>query len=506
MPDPLWPNVRPGDPSTAITAAQYNARNAEIERRARLVVGGGLRLSDGSGGRALGLDRPAAFWARLYGDETPYGFAEVASNPDGTVAPMEGGFQGFAPEGGPVAHEVNGVANLDQMVGWLVPDSQGDWRFQHLAAGAGGGPRPPCTHPVTVTVTQACRGNLEGIAVVIRSRATNAVAASGTTGADGTADFLIGPGAYKVEVDYEGYSGAAPTFTSMGGDRIFVDGTCRNGLFFGLQTFVHVAYPTTSFRVRANGCDGPLPGTLVTLYWGIGTSRIEVGAGTTGDDGWADLELDRGIPRFAALVARFEYPGDMFGVLEREFVLDGVAIACEIGGTLPVKFPYGCCGRGSRIGGLPLPPELHATVGGHAVTLRRDFEGATSGPWRGVFTASVPGRDYNLVTHPDGTIDRQPFCGMPYPAPVEDLVEVAFLVEWQCGGLTVIYAACSASTLAPGRAIRSTWEELRDYWLKSPGYTRVLQSDFEHYTGDPLVYEGTISGAPYFNGPWVVTE
>lgn len=121
-------DVRPGDPSTRLTAAEYNAAADAVRRALALRVVPPLTLR----GRTLGLERGEGFWATLSGASSPYSFAEATDTPTvGTWAAM--------PRSGTAnAYEANGVAGLGGKRAFLRPGAPGDYRFQWVASGSGG--------------------------------------------------------------------------------------------------------------------------------------------------------------------------------------------------------------------------------------------------------------------------------------------------------------------------------------------------------------------------------
>lgn len=127
-------DVRPGDPSTRLTAAGYNEAADAIRRALALRVVPPLTLR----GRTLCLERGEGFWATLSGASSPYSFAEAADTPTvGTWAAM--------PRAGTAnAYEANGVAGLDGKRVLLRPGAPGDYRFQWVASGSGGDPPGGC--------------------------------------------------------------------------------------------------------------------------------------------------------------------------------------------------------------------------------------------------------------------------------------------------------------------------------------------------------------------------
>lgn len=96
--------------------------------------------------RTLALSLPEGFWAELSGASSPYSWAEKQGDTGGTWA-------AGVRSGATNAYEVNGVGGLGGKTVWLGPGWPGDYRFQWVANGAGGGPGdgvglPGCACPI----------------------------------------------------------------------------------------------------------------------------------------------------------------------------------------------------------------------------------------------------------------------------------------------------------------------------------------------------------------------
>lgn len=182
---PLRPgDVRPGDPSTKLTADEYNRAVAAVRGALGLSVAPPLTLR----GRTLGLERRDPFWATLSGSGSPYSFVEAADTPTvGTWAAM--------PRAGTTnAYEANGVSGLAGKRVLLRPGAAGDYRFQWVADGSGGSGPPSgcgCSPPSVVHWTRQLTNAFTGITYV--SVTTMTYAASNTVGCGALGAGWLGP-------------------------------------------------------------------------------------------------------------------------------------------------------------------------------------------------------------------------------------------------------------------------------------------------------------------------
>lgn len=128
-------DIRPGDPSTRLTARDYEDIVAAVRRSLTAGVSPPLTRK----GRTIGLERRDPLWVTLSGSSSPYDFVEAV---EGSTA---GAWDDRAIEGTANAYEVNEVADLDGKRALIYPGAPGDYRFQWITDGDGGGDPPPIT-------------------------------------------------------------------------------------------------------------------------------------------------------------------------------------------------------------------------------------------------------------------------------------------------------------------------------------------------------------------------
>lgn len=143
--------LNPGDPISNLTAADYNDIVSGIESRRNLEVVPPL-VRFASEPDIIGISWPIGFYAKLSGSSSPYSFTEQYGTSGGA-------WSNSVRTGTTNAYEINGTASLNNKVVWLEPGFPGDYRFQYLGAGTGGGGTgsfPGCTcatPPATLTMT-----------------------------------------------------------------------------------------------------------------------------------------------------------------------------------------------------------------------------------------------------------------------------------------------------------------------------------------------------------------
>lgn len=144
----MWkPYVKPGEPAV-VDAAEFNARQDEIERRSDLTAAFPLKVAQVAGGFVVSNERRRGFYAKVTGSANPYQFQEVVLQDDGTFLAVPG-FVGDGSATALKAYEVNSTTGLNGQVFWLEPGAAGDFRFQAVRKGGGGG-GGPCAYKVTL--------------------------------------------------------------------------------------------------------------------------------------------------------------------------------------------------------------------------------------------------------------------------------------------------------------------------------------------------------------------
>jgi hypothetical protein len=249
------PSVKPGDAIEAQKADDYNARNAEIERRGLLSVAGQLVATEGSS-RSVGGPVEAGFWARLSRNANPYAFSAVLPDGSGGWLVDTGGYAGKATSGELSAYEVNAVAGLNGKVAWLVRGAPGDFRFQWIERGK----TPPCpTGTACIGFGPRCAAEdtqsmppIANPSITMSFSPTDPAGTPVLTTCSLTSCCLThaGPGTIDWSFTSDNYLPQSGTFAVTG---------CGNGG----GPFVYV-YPN-KFKVMVTGCNIARDGTDVTV-------------------------------------------------------------------------------------------------------------------------------------------------------------------------------------------------------------------------------------------------
>lgn len=140
-----------GEPIQAFTADDYNSIINRIVERENFTVAAPLVLVSTSPTTVM-LDESQGFYAKLSGSSSPYSFTEQYGTSGGA-------WSNSVRTGTTNAYEVNGTSSLNNKVVWLEPGFPGDYRFQYLGAGTGGGGTGVllgcicATPPATLTMT-----------------------------------------------------------------------------------------------------------------------------------------------------------------------------------------------------------------------------------------------------------------------------------------------------------------------------------------------------------------
>lgn len=127
MPTPRPNRAEPGD-EAGFSAEDWNRLCDEVERLAKLEVGGTLSLQEGPSGRSIASAQVEPFYALLSGSSSPYGWTEQFHQPGNTW--IDGYRSGTAS-----AYEVNGAPGLGGKRARLIPDGFGGYRFQFVRLG-----------------------------------------------------------------------------------------------------------------------------------------------------------------------------------------------------------------------------------------------------------------------------------------------------------------------------------------------------------------------------------